>query len=41
MAIRYRGNWFYIDDTELTPLLALQSGKVQGIIPMLTLPIGK
>ncbi len=50
VVIRYRGSWFYIDDTDLeskatfsllTQLLALQSGKVQGIVPMLTLPIGK
>jgi hypothetical protein len=50
VAIRYRGNWFYIADTDLeskatfalvTQLLALQSGKVQGVVPMLTLPLGK
>jgi hypothetical protein len=50
VAIRYRGSWFYIDDTDLeskatfallTQLLALQSGKVQGVIPMLSLSLGK
>jgi hypothetical protein len=50
VAIRYRGSWFSIADTDLeskatfalvTQLLALQSGKVQGVVPMLTLPLGK
>ena len=46
----YRGNWFYIDDSDLdskttfsllTQLFSLQSGKAEGITPVLTLPIGQ
>ncbi len=46
----YRGSWFYIDDTDLdskttfsllTQLFSLQSGKAEGITPVLTLPIGQ
>jgi len=45
----YRGTWFYIDDSDLdskttfsllTQLFSLQSGKAEGITPVLTLPIG-
>jgi hypothetical protein len=50
VAVRYRGYWFYIDDTDLTSkstfgllgqLLALQAGSEVKIAPLLTLPIGK
>lgn len=46
---KYRGKWFYIDDSDLdskttfsllTQLFSLQSGKAEGITPVLTLPIG-
>ena len=46
----YRGSWFYIDDSDLdskttfsllTQLFSLQSGKAEGITPVLTLPIGQ
>jgi len=46
----YRGTWFYIDDSDLdskttfsllTQLFSLQSGKAEGITPVLTLPIGQ
>ncbi|MCP3904885.1 MAG: hypothetical protein GY715_14765 [Planctomycetes bacterium] len=48
VAVRYRGTWFYIDDSDLTTkstffmirqLLALQSGEVKGTGPILTLPV--
>lgn len=47
--IRYRGAWFYVDDSDLpskstfsflTQLLALQSGEVKSNAPVLTIPIG-
>ena len=47
--IRYRGAWFYVDDSDLpskstfsflTQLLALQSGEVKSSAPVLTIPIG-
>ena len=50
MAVRYRGSWFYIDDTDLmsksifsllTQLFALQAGKTERLLPILTLPLGK
>jgi len=46
---RYRGQWFYIDDTDLdskstfsllAQLFALQSGKTPKVGPVLTLPVG-
>ena len=46
---RYRGAWFYVDDSALpskstfsflTQLLALQSGEVKSSAPVLTIPIG-
>ncbi len=46
----YRGSWFFIDDSDLsskstfallTQLMALQSGEVASMIPVLTLPVGK
>lgn len=50
ISTNYRGNWFYIDDSDLdtkttfsllTQLFSLQSGKAEGITPVLTLPIGQ
>jgi hypothetical protein len=50
VAVQYRGSWFYIDDADLgskatfsllSQLFALQAGKVAGIAPLLTLPLGK
>ena len=47
--VRYRGQWFYIDDTDLeskttfgllTTLFKLQSGDVKTLGPTLTLPVG-
>lgn len=47
--IRYRGNWFYIDDSDLaskssfgllTQLFALQSGGAESVAPVLTIPVG-
>lgn len=49
VAVRYRGSWFYIDDSDLdskstfvllSQLSALQSGRVEGAAPVLTLPVG-
>jgi len=48
--VRYRGRWFYIDDSDLsskstfallTQLVALQSGEVTRLTPILTLPVGR
>ena len=50
ISTNYRNNWFYIDDTDLNSkttfsllmqLFSLQSGKSEGIAPLLTLPIGQ
>jgi hypothetical protein len=50
IAVRYRGHWFYLDDANLmskstfsllAQLLALQAGKTERMLPILTLPIGK
>jgi hypothetical protein len=50
IAVRYRGSWFYIDDVDLmsksifsllSQLFALQAGKTERMLPILTLPIGK
>jgi hypothetical protein len=50
VAVRYRGSWFYIDDTDLmsksifsllAQLFALQAGKAERLLPLLTLPIGR
>ena len=47
--VRYRGHWFYIDDSDLDSkstfmllgqLFALQSGELPGGAPVLTLPVG-
>lgn len=49
VAVRYRGHWFYIDDSDLDSkstflllgqLYALQSGGGGGTTPVLTLPVG-
>jgi hypothetical protein len=49
-AVRYRGEWFYIDDADLeskatcsilSQIFALQAGKSESLIPVLTLPIGR
>lgn len=49
-AIFYRGNWFYIDDSDLTSkstfslltqLFALQAGEIKSTGPILTLPVSR
>jgi len=49
VAVRYRGHWFYIDDTDLdskstfaflSQLFALQAGSAESVTPVLTLPVG-
>ena len=49
-AVRYRGSWYYIDDADptskstfclISQLVVLQVGKVERMLPILTLPIGK
>jgi len=49
VAIRYRGHWFYIDQTDLSSkstfallgqLFALQAGGGTSVAPVLTLPVG-
>jgi hypothetical protein len=48
VAVRARGAWFFIADSDLeskstfsllTQLLSLQSGKVERVAPLLTLPL--
>lgn len=48
VAVRYRGQWFYIDDADQTSkstflllkqIFALQAGEVEDINPVLTLPV--
>jgi hypothetical protein len=48
VSVRYRGHWFYIDDSDLstkstfsllTQLLALQGGEIESMGPILTLPV--
>jgi hypothetical protein len=48
VAVSYRGNWFYIDDSDmnskytfmlLSKLTALQSGNIERAGPLLTLPV--
>ena len=50
ISTNYRDTWFYIDDSDLDSkttfsllmqLFSLQSGKSEGIAPLLTLPIGQ
>lgn len=50
VAVRYRGAWFYIDDSDLSTkatfmlvsqLLALQSGSGKALTPILTIPAGR
>ena len=50
LRVNYRGHWFYIDDTDLeskstftllAQIFALQAGKAEGIVPVLTLPVGR
>jgi hypothetical protein len=50
IVVRYRSHWFYIDDADLmakstfsllAQLFALQAGKAERMLPILTLPIGK
>lgn len=50
VSVSHRGSWFFIDDADLsskatfsllTHLLALQSGEVQRLVPLLTLPVGR
>jgi hypothetical protein len=47
LRVNYRGHWFYIDDSDLESkstftllarIFALQAGKAEGIVPVLTLP---
>lgn len=49
VAVKYRGHWFYIDDADLNSkstfallaqLFALQAGGAEGVVPVLTLPVG-
>jgi hypothetical protein len=49
VAVPYRGNWFYIDDSDiqskytfmlLTQLTAIQAGNIERAAPVLTLPVG-
>ncbi len=49
VAVFYRGSWFYIDDSDLdskstfsmlSQVFALQSGDVEKLTPVLTLPVG-
>lgn len=49
VAVRYRGHWFYVADSDLTSkstlallgqLFALQAGSAASAAPMLTLPVG-
>jgi len=49
-SVWYRGSWFFIEDTDLsskstfallTQLVALQSGEVTRLAPVLTLPVGR
>jgi len=48
--IKYRGSWFYIDDTDVeskrtyslfSQIFAIQAGKIKVERPTLTLPIGR
>jgi len=50
VAVRYRGTWFYIDDSDLNSkstfsllaqIFSLQAGGVPTTAPLLTLPIGR
>ena len=50
LRVNYRGHWFYIDDSDLeskstfallAQIFALQAGKAEGIVPVLTLPVGR
>jgi hypothetical protein len=50
VAVRYRGSWFYIDDSDLQSkttfslldmVLALQAGEVRSAGPVLTLPVSR
>jgi hypothetical protein len=48
--LKYRGSWFYLDDTDVEPkrtyslfkqIFAIQAGKIKVESPALTLPIGQ
>lgn len=50
VSIKYRGRWFYIDDTDieakgtyalLSQIFAIQASKIKTEGPILTLPIGR
>ncbi len=50
VSIKYRGSWFYIDDTDVeskrtyalfSQIFAIQAGKIKAERPTLTLPIGR
>jgi len=49
VSVRYRNNWFYIDDSDLDSkstfsllgaVFSLQAGDAKGIAPVLTIPVG-
>lgn len=50
VSVSHRGHWFFIEDSDLSSkatfsllshLPALQSGEVQRLVPLLTLPVGR
>jgi len=50
VSIRYRSNWFSIDDSDLetkatfmlvSQLFSLQAGRSETVMPLLTLPVGR
>jgi hypothetical protein len=50
MSVKYRGNWFYLDDMDIESkrtyslfkqIFAIQAGKIKVEVPALTLPIGQ
>ena len=50
LRVNFRGRWYYVDDSDLeskstftllAQIYALQAGKSEGIVPVLTLPVGR
>jgi hypothetical protein len=50
ISLKYRGRWFYLDDTDIESkrtyalfeqIFAVQAGKIHVETPTLTLPIGR
>ncbi len=50
MSLKYRGSWFYLDDTDIESkrsyslfkqIFAIQAGKIKIEKPILTLPLGR